>query len=69
MHGGGPFYSRALRGGSAGRCKERVREVTARRGGRASVLAQQGAAAMSQWQRPCVEATWRAFVRTPLARR
>jgi hypothetical protein len=22
----------------------------------------------SQWQRPCVEASWRAFVRTPLAR-
>jgi hypothetical protein len=25
MHGGGPFYSRALRGGNAGLCKERER--------------------------------------------
>jgi hypothetical protein len=39
MHGGGPFYSRALRGGNAGLCKEREREVTARHGGRVSVLA------------------------------
>jgi hypothetical protein len=39
MHGGGPFYSRALRGGNAGLCKEREREVTAWHGGRVSVLA------------------------------
>jgi hypothetical protein len=38
MHGGGPFYSRALRGGNAGRCTERERVVTAQRDGRASVL-------------------------------
>jgi hypothetical protein len=30
---------------------------------------QQGAAVTPQWQRPCVEATRRAFVRMPLARR
>jgi hypothetical protein len=38
MHEGGPFYSRALRGGNTGLCKEREREVMAQRGGRASVL-------------------------------
>jgi hypothetical protein len=38
MHGRGPFYSRALRGGNPGLCKERESEVTARRGCRASVL-------------------------------
>jgi hypothetical protein len=38
MHGRGHFYSRALRGGNAGQCKEREREVTARCRGRASVL-------------------------------
>jgi hypothetical protein len=42
MHGGGPFYSRALRGGNAGLCKERERGVMARRGGRASVLMHAG---------------------------
>jgi hypothetical protein len=42
MHGGGPFYSRALRGGNAGLCKERERGVTARCGGRASVLTHAG---------------------------
>jgi hypothetical protein len=31
MHGGGPFYSHALRGGNAGLRKEREREVTAQR--------------------------------------
>jgi hypothetical protein len=36
---GGPFYSRALRGGNAGLCKEREREVMAQHSGRASVLA------------------------------
>jgi hypothetical protein len=38
MHGGGPFYSHALRGGDTGMCKEREREMTARLSGRASVL-------------------------------
>jgi hypothetical protein len=38
MHGGDPFYNCALRGGNAGLCKEREREVTAQRGGRASML-------------------------------
>jgi hypothetical protein len=38
MHRGGPFYSRTLRAGNAGLCKEREREVTAQRDGRASVL-------------------------------
>jgi hypothetical protein len=38
MHGGGPFYSRALRGGNADLCKEREREMMARGGDRASVL-------------------------------
>jgi hypothetical protein len=38
MHGGGPFYSRTLRGGNVGLCKEREREVTAQRSGRVSVL-------------------------------
>jgi hypothetical protein len=38
MHGGGPFYSRALRGGNVSLCKEREREIMAWRGGRASVL-------------------------------
>jgi hypothetical protein len=39
MHWGGPFYSHALRGGNAGLCKEREREVMARRSSKASVLA------------------------------
>jgi hypothetical protein len=39
MHGGGPFYSHALRGGNAGLCKERERDVMARHSGRASILA------------------------------
>jgi hypothetical protein len=38
MHGGGPFYSCALRGGNAGLCKKREREVMAWHGGRVSVL-------------------------------
>jgi hypothetical protein len=38
MHEGGPFYSRTLPRGNAGLCKEREREMMARRGRRASVL-------------------------------
>ncbi len=45
MNGRVLFYSRALRGGNAGLRKEGEREVTARRSGRAGVLARRRGAA------------------------
>jgi hypothetical protein len=63
------FYSRALHGGNAAYA-EGEQEVTAWRGGRAGVLARttrrSGDVTVAA---PCMEATRRAFVHTPLARR
>jgi hypothetical protein len=59
--GGVFFYSRTLRGGNAGLRKERGKEVTAQRSGRASVLVQRrGAVAKGS----CVKGTRAAFVCT-----
>jgi hypothetical protein len=53
------FYSRALRGGNAGLCKEGEREVMAQHGGRAM-----GVHARRGGKRGRVKGTRAAFVRT-----
>jgi hypothetical protein len=57
MHGEGPFYSCVSRRGNTDLRKDRGREVTARRGGRASVRSRDAGRSEGSNGRAGVEAT------------